>query len=205
MGVPRRQVLIGFLLVRFVCAQAPRKRIILMLGPPGSGKTTQSEILKSALGLPVVSMTDMLQSEGVGKGISNRNLSAQMATGDIVSDEVANSLLRKRISRKDCERGFILDGYPFTAKQAEYFEALLRELGLPRPAVIHLSITDYAVDQRLAKRGREEDSPANTELRIVMYRKQAELLMPRYPDAITVDASKPPDVVGARIRQALGY
>jgi adenylate kinase family enzyme len=71
--------------------------------------------------------------------------------------------------------------------------------------VIHLSITDYEVDQRLAKRGREEDSPANTELRIVMYRKQAELLMPRYPDAITVDAAQPPEVVAARIRQALRY
>ena len=126
-------------------------------------------------------------------------------TGNIVSDETANSLLRKRISRKDCEHGFILDGYPFTVKQAEYFEALLKELGLPSPAVIHLSITDYEVDKRLAKRGSVEDSPANTELRIVMYRKQAELLMPRYPNAITVDASKPPDTVAARIRQALGY
>ena len=204
MSVPRRQVLAGFLLVSFVCAQAPPKRIILMLGPPGSGKTTQSERLKSALGLPVISMTDMLQSEGVEEW-TNRNSSAQRATGDIFSDEMANSLLRKRISRKDCEHGFILDGYPFTEKQAEYLEALLRELGLPRPAVIHLSITDYEVDQRLAKRGRGEDSPANTELRIVMYRKQAELLMPRYPDAITLDASKPPDVVATRIRQALGY
>jgi len=198
MSVLRRKVLTGFLLVRFMYAQTPPKRIILMLGPPGSGKTMQSEKLRSALGLPVVSMTDMLRSEGTGKG-------GPAGSGDIVSDEVANSLLRKRISRKDCQRGFILDGYPFTAKQAEYLEAVLNELGLPRPAVIHLSITDYDVDQRLAKRGREEDSPGNTELRIVTYRKQAELLMPRYPNAITVDASKPVDVVAARIRQALGY
>jgi adenylate kinase len=176
-----------------------------MLGAPGSGKTTQSERLKLALGLPVVSMTEILEREAVEKGGSNRVSSAQIATADKVSDEVANSLLRKRISRKDCERGFILDGYPFTARQAEYFDASLRELGLPRPEVIHLSITDYEGDQRLAKRGREEDSPANTELRIVMYRKQAELLMPLYPNAITVDASKPADVVAARIRQALGY
>ena len=195
MSIARRQILAGFLLARLVRAQPRRKRIILILGPPGSGKTTQAERLKSALGLPVVSMTDMLQSEGV---------SAQTPTGNF-SDEAANSLLRKRISHKDCEHGFVLDGYPFTVKQAEYFEALLRELGLPSPAVIHLSITDYEVDKRLAKRGNVEDSPANTELRIVMYRKQAELLMPRYPNAITVDASKPPDAVAARIRKALGY
>jgi adenylate kinase len=183
MSVPRRQLLGGFFLVTLVSAKAPPKRIILILGPPGSGKTTQAERLKSALRLPVISL----------------------AGSDKVSDEETNSLLRKRISRNDCEHGFILDGYPFTAKQAEYFDALLKELGLPRPAVIHLSITDYEVDQRLAKRGREQDSPGNTELRIVMYRKQAELLMPRYPDAITLDASQPPDVVAARIRKALGY
>lgn len=195
MGVLRRQVLAGFLFAGFACAQAPTKRIILILGPPGSGKTTQSENLKSALRLPVVSMTDMLQSKRA----------AQKATNDVASDETANSLLRKRILQKDCQRGFILDGYPFTAKQADYFEALLSELKLPRPVVIHLSMTDYEADQRLAKRGRAEDSPANTELRIVTYRKQAEVLMPRYPNAITLDASQPADVVAARIRQALGY
>jgi len=205
MSVPRRQFLAGFLLARFACAQASPKRIILMLGPPGSGKTTQCERLKSALGLPIVSITDMLQSEGVGKGEPNGKSRTQVVTSEKISDEVANSLFRKRISKKDCERGFILDGYPFTAKQAEYLESLLREMKLPRPTVIHLSITDYDVDQRLAKRGREEDSPANAQLRIVMYRKQAELLMPLYPNAITVDASKLPDVVRARIRQALGY
>src|SRR5215203_2009695 len=204
MRFPRRQLLAGFL-VRSVCAQAPPKRIILMLGPPGSGKTTQSERLKLALGLPVVSMTDMLKSEGVGKRGPDRNSSAQIGNADEVSDEAANSLLRKRISRKDCERGFILDGYPFTAKQAEYFDASLRELGLPRPFVIHLSMTDYEGDQRLAKRALEEDSPADTQLRMVIYRKQAELLMPLYRNAITVDASKPADVVAARIRQALRY
>jgi adenylate kinase len=128
-----------------------------------------------------------------------------MAAGEIFNDDLANSLLRKRVSRKDCEHGFILDGFPFTEKQAEYLEALLSELGLPRPTVIHLSLTDYEGDQRLAKRGREEDSPGNRQLRIVMYRKQAELLMPRYPDTITLDASQPPDVVAARIRQVLGY
>src|SRR5687767_11152219 len=99
MSIKRRQILAGLLLARFVGAQPRRKRIILILGPPGSGKTTQSERLKSALGLPVVSMTDMLQRESGGNSESKPT-----------DDETANSLLRKRISRKDCEHGFILDG-----------------------------------------------------------------------------------------------
>jgi adenylate kinase len=197
MSLPRRQLLVGYL-VRSLYAQALPKRIILMLGPPGSGKTTQSDRLRLALGLPVISMPDILKSERAEKGGPNRNSKPP-------SDEMSNSLLRKRVSQKDCERGFILDGYPLTAKQAQYFDSTLKELGLPRPVIIHLSLTDYEGDQRLAKRGRVEDSPASTELRIVMYRKQAELLMPLYPDAITLDASQPADVVAANIRRALGY
>ena len=201
----RRQILNGFLLTGSVLAQAPPKRVILMIGPPGSGKTTQSERLKAALGLPIVSMTDVLRKEGGGKGGLNKDLRGHIAAGELVSDEVANSLMRKRISRKDCERGFVLDGYPATAKQAEHLEALLEDLGLPRPSVIHLSIPDSEADRRLERRGRADDSPANTERRITEYRSQAELLLARYPQAFTVDGTKSPDAVAASIRKALGY
>ena len=205
MALPRRQIVAGFLLTGFLCAQGSPKRVILMLGPPGAGKTTQSERLNSALGLPVISMTDVLRKEGGGKGGLNKDLRAQIASGDLVSDEVANTLMRKRISRKDCERGFILDGYPFTAKQAEHLDALLADLGLPRPDVIHLSIPDSEADRRLLKRGRADDTPANRERRIVEYRSQAELLLARYPTAATVDGTKSADAVAALIRQALKY
>jgi adenylate kinase len=205
MIVRRREILAGLLLTRFVLAQSTPKRVILMLGPPAAGKTTQSQILKSALGLPAVSMAEVLRKEGGGKGGLNKNLRAQIASGDLVSDEMANSLIRKRITQKDCERGFILDGYPFTAKQAEYFESLLAELGLPRPKVIHLSITDMAAYERTQKRGRADDSPDNAERRIVEYRREAELMLARYPDAVTVDAAKPSSAVAADIRKALGY
>ncbi|MDZ4798876.1 MAG: nucleoside monophosphate kinase [Bryobacteraceae bacterium] len=192
-------------MTRLVPAQPSPKRVILMLGPPAAGKTTQSQTLKSALGLPSVSMSDVLRKEGGGKGGLNKSLRAQIASGDLVSDEVANGLIRKRITQKDCERGFILDGYPFTAKQAEYFEALLTELGLPRPKVIHLSIGDMEAYQRTQTRGRVDDSPANAERRIVEYRREAQLLLARYPEAVTVDATKSPRDVAASIRKALGY
>jgi adenylate kinase len=162
-------------------------------------------MLKARLGLPVVSMADVLRSEGGGKGGLNKSLRVPIATGDLVSDEIANSLMRKRISRKDCERGFILDGYPSTAKQAEYLDELLADLGLPRPVVIHLSIPDSEADRRLERRGRAEDSEGHRERRIVEYRKEAELLLARYPSAFTVDGTKSPDAVAAAIRQALGY
>ena len=123
-----------------------------------------------------------------------------------MSDEIANSLIRKRITQKDCERGFILDGYPSNVKQAEYFDALLTELGLGRPAVMHLSVPDSEADRRLNSRGRADDSPGNTERRIVDYRSQAESLMAHYPSpAVTIDGTKSPNEVAASIRKALGY
>lgn len=198
-------MVIGLFLAASLGAQQSPKRVILMLGPPGSGKTTQSDRLKSALKIPVISMTDVLRKEGGGKGGLNKDLHAQINSGDLVSDEIANSLMRKRVTRKDCERGFIVDGYPFTAKQAEYLESMLADLGLPHPIVIHLSISDSEADQRLKKRGRSDDTPANTERRIVEYRSQAELLLARYPNAVTVDGTKSPDAVAASIRQAIGY
>jgi adenylate kinase len=205
MMLPRRHILTGFLLIGSVCGQAPTKRVILIIGPPGSGKTTQSEKLKSALGLPIISMSDVLRAAGGGKGGLNKNLRAQIAAGEMVSDETADTLMRKRITRKDCGGGFILDGYPSTAKQAEYFDALLGELSLPAPAVIHLSIPVSEANRRLAKRGRADDSPANTERRIAEYRSQAQLLLARYPRAVTVDGTKSPDAVAAGIREALKY
>ena len=205
MALARRQFMAGILLAAATQAQARPRRVILLLGPPGSGKTTQSDKLKSALGVPVISLADVLRKEGGGKGGLNKNLRANIAIGDLVSDETANLLMRKRISAKDCERGFILDGYPFTAKQAEHFDALLSELGLPTPNVIHLSIPDSVADSRLEKRGRDEDAPAVRQRRIVEYRSQAELLMARYPNAFTIDGMKSPDEVAARIRKALAY
>lgn len=205
MVLPRRQLLAGFLLMAPLWAQAPAKRVILMIGPPGSGKTTQAEKLKSALNVPIVSMSDVLKTAGGGKGGLNKNLRAHIAAGELVSDEMANTLMRKRISSKDCERGFILDGYPATLNQVQYMDALLADLGLPKPTVIHLSIPDSEVSKRLSRRGRADDSAENTERRLAEYRSEAEQVLPKYPNAITVDGTKSQDAVAASIRQAIGY
>jgi adenylate kinase len=186
-------------------AQAPEKRVILLLGPPGAGKTTQAGKLKGVLGIPAVSMSEILRKEGGGKTALNKALKAQIAGGELVTDEAANDLVRKRIARKDAERGFIMDGYPATAKQADYFDTTLEEMGLPKPVVIHLTIPDGVANQRLNERGRADDSPANAERRIAEYRDQAALILPRYSGAVkTIDGTQSEAAVAEAIRKVLG-
>jgi len=201
----RREWLLYALSASVSLAQSTSKRVVLLLGPPGSGKTTQADKLRSALGIPVISMSDVLRRAGGGKKTDmNKALKKQIAGGELLSDEMANGLMRERITRKDAAHGFIMDGYPATLKQAEFFDATLADLGLPAPVVIHLSIPDSVADSRLSHRGRADDTPANIESRIVGYRDQAALIFARYPGAVrTVDGTQSAEAVYQAIRKAL--
>ncbi len=75
-----------------------------------------------------------------------------LSKGGLVSDEIVNGIVRNRISRPDCAKGFLLDGYPRTVPQARHFSALLQERGLPDPVVIHLDVPDNALIGRLTAR-----------------------------------------------------
>lgn len=205
MDICRRQWLLLVLAASRAFPQNAGKRVILLLGPPGAGKTTQARRLKSTLRIPAFSVAEILRKEGGGRSGLNKALKAQIAGGELVNDEVTNALVRKRVEAKESAQGFILDGYPGTAKQADYFDQMRADLGLPAPVVIHISIPDSVADTRLGERGRADDSPANTERRIVGYREQATLILSRYGSSVkTVDGTKTPDEVAAAIRSALG-
>jgi len=75
-----------------------------------------------------------------------------MSKGGLVSDEIVNEIVAKRIAKADCAGGFLLDGYPRTVAQAQCFDALLRERSLPAPVVVHLDVRDDALVKRLTAR-----------------------------------------------------
>ena len=122
---------------------------IILFGSPGSGKGTQSKYLVEWLKIPQISTGDMLrehirQGDAIGLAIMDR-----MRAGSLVSDELVNQLVFERISQPDCNRGFILDGYPRTPTQAEEMMRLLAARGSstgksPGEVVIHL-VVDYNV------------------------------------------------------------
>jgi len=126
--------------------------ILLLFGPPGCGKGTQSAALAARYGIPTISTGELFRAEVKAGTPLGKKASAIMASGALVSDDIVNGMVANRIAQPDCARGFLLDGYPRTVPQAGMFAALLRERGLPDPVVIHLDVADSVLVGRLTAR-----------------------------------------------------
>jgi adenylate kinase len=125
---------------------------MIFLGPPGSGKGTQAKMISDRLGIPQISTGDMLRAavkEGTPMGLKAKAL---MDQGALVSDEVVVGIVRERLAKKDCERGFILDGFPRTLAQADALGLTLTDLGIKLDAVVSLVVDGEAVVERIAGR-----------------------------------------------------
>jgi len=100
---------------------------VVLLGPPGAGKGTQAKRIMERYGIPHVSTGDLLRenvAQGTDLGLAAK---AVMARGELVSDDLVEGMVRQRLSRQDCQRGYILDGFPRTAAQAGWLDALLED------------------------------------------------------------------------------
>ena len=98
---------------------------VVLLGPPGAGKGTQSKRVMEHYGIPQVSTGDLLRDNvdrGTPLGVAAK---AVMARGELVSDDLVCNMVRERLTAPDCQRGYILDGFPRTASQAGWLDALL--------------------------------------------------------------------------------
>lgn len=134
-------------------------RLILM-GPPGCGKGTQAKMLEQRYNILQLSTGDMLRAavrEGTQVGLTAKGY---MDKGELVPDEVIVGVMRERMLKKDCEAGYILDGFPRTLGQAEALTRLLGELEQPLSAAIVLTVSDKEVVRRLA--GRRQCSKCGT-------------------------------------------
>jgi adenylate kinase len=126
--------------------------IVLLFGPPGCGKGTQSWFIAETLAVPGISTGEMFRAEiKAGSELGNR-VSSILASGGLVSDDLVNEVVAARIGQPDCASGFLLDGYPRTVAQAEYLDALLAKGGLPRPVVVHIDVPGDVLVGRLGAR-----------------------------------------------------
>ncbi|MCS7044314.1 MAG: adenylate kinase [Bryobacteraceae bacterium] len=134
-------------------AHAPATtRTFLLLGPPGCGKGTQAERLAKHFGIPAISTGEMIRAEVRAGTELGRTAAGVMVTGGLLSDELVNQIVRSRLGKEDCRGGFLLDGYPRTVPQAEYLAALLAELGMPQPLVLHIDVPEALLIERTCNR-----------------------------------------------------
>lgn len=124
---------------------------LILFGPPGSGKGTQAKLLRKTFGIAHISTGDMLREHLAAGDALGREIAAVMQSGGLVPDETVNRMVEERIEQPDCEKGFILDGFPRTVNQARLLAGLLSAKGIS-PIVIHLKVDYNIIIARLSGR-----------------------------------------------------
>ncbi|MEK7366416.1 MAG: adenylate kinase [candidate division NC10 bacterium] len=125
---------------------------VILLGPPGAGKGTQAQRLTQTLGIPQVSTGDILRAAVAAGTPLGREAKATMDQGALVPDGVVIGIIRERLAAPDCARGYILDGFPRTAAQAEALGETLQALGTPLTAVLSITVEPEELVRRLSGR-----------------------------------------------------
>ena len=113
---------------------------IIFVAPPAAGKGTQSKLISLEYNIPHISTVDLLRDEVDTGSNLGRRIKEVMDSGELITDDIMISLLRKRISMADCNDGYILDGYPRNLEQAKIYSNLLHDLGKDIGIVIFLDI-----------------------------------------------------------------
>ncbi len=125
---------------------------IVLVGPPGAGKGTQAKIVAQRLGLPHISSGDIFRENLKNQTELGQIARGYMERGELVPDDVTIGMIRERLSRPDCARGAILDGFPRTPAQAEALDAMLADLGSQVTVVPYIHVAEDLLVERISGR-----------------------------------------------------
>jgi adenylate kinase len=187
---------------------------LILLGPPGAGKGTQAQILVEERGLAQLSTGDMLRAAaeaGTKTGLKAKKI---MDRGDLVPDDVVVGIIADRIDEPDCQRGFILDGFPRNTAQAKALDKMLARKALRLHVVIEISVDEAILIDRIRSRiaqtpeseRRADDNEETLRNRLEVYRQHTAPLLPYYRKQgrlKTVDGMAPIETVARSIAAIL--
>ena len=174
---------------------------LLLIGAPGSGKGTHSELLAKRFGIAHISSGDLLRQHVRDRTPLGLKVKSYVDQGDLVPDSVVMDMLRKPVLA--AASGYVLDGFPRTVDQAKASYDVVRALGAEVQAAIHLDVPREELIHRLLARGRgSEATQAVIEHRLQVYQENTLPLLEYYAGRewmFTVDGAQPPDAVHAEI------
>lgn len=125
---------------------------IILIGPQGSGKGTQAQLISESYGIPHVSTGDLFRKNIAEKTELGKQLAEYINQGNLVPDDLTLAILKDRLMQDDCKQGFLLDGYPRNIAQAKALDVVFAEMNIPLTNVICLDIPRELVFERLEGR-----------------------------------------------------
>lgn len=184
---------------------------VIIFGPPGAGKGTQSKRLVEDRGYIQLSTGDMLRSAISSGSELGRTVKSILHEGGLVSDEIVNALIEERLEKHSDVKGFIYDGFPRTVAQAIALDELLENRGSKIHTVISLKVNDQELLERVARRyseqGRSDDMPETFKSRFIKYKNETAPLLKIYQEQdklVEVNGMASVDAVANSIAKVLG-
>lgn len=163
-------------------------KIVILLGPPGAGKGTQAALVSKSLGIPHISTGDIMRAAIKENSELGIKVKKYLDDGVLVPDALVTDVIKERISRQDCDKGFLLDGFPRTGEQALQLNTLLAKMGCGAAKVVDISVPEQVLIDRIKKRGeqgsgRSDDNAEMAAKRLQVYRNETAPLTDFYKKA----------------------
>jgi len=158
---------------------------IVIVGPPGAGKGTQAITLSQHLGIPHISTGEMLRDAVAAGSELGLKVKQLIDSGELVPDDLMTAVVKDRLQRPDCDRGFLLDGYPRTLSQANSLDTLLADLNLELTHILEISVPEQLLIERIIGRaqagsGRSDDNHAVATRRLQVFWQQTSPVIQYY-------------------------